>query len=217
MCSSWHTHKASCVHLCDREETKLLVDKRREKIIIPLLTLNEFIHYTEPEQNQERRPAVKIHCQNRYREDESLVLTSSSALSVVIDRMLVAVVTFGCLGFLSVLWMHMTASAHLVAVQTLQALASLGTLASVVWTLFRGNANSVVKPTAASAKTFKCLFVMLAGGMLIGGLNPGVSDILTFLCSIPGSLTLKQNCPNLIAEHEDVPTSEEYLIRHMSK
>jgi hypothetical protein len=160
---------------------------------------------------------VKIHCQNRYREDESMVLTSSASLNTAIDRMLIAVFTFGCLAFTSVFWMHMTASAHLVAVQTLQALASLGTIASVVWTLFRGNTNTIVKPTAASVKTFKCLFLMLAGGMLIGSLNPGVSDILTFLCSIRGSLTSQKNCPNLIAEHEDVPTSEEYLIGHMSK
>jgi hypothetical protein len=160
---------------------------------------------------------VKIHCQNRYRKDESLVLVSTASLSTAMDRMLVAVVTFGCLAFTSVFWMHMTASAHLVAVQTLQALASLGTIASVVWTLFRGNAGTIVKPTAASVKTFKCLFLMLAGGMLIGSLNPGVSDILTFLCSIRGSLTSQKNCPNLIAEHEDVPTSEEYLIGHMSK
>jgi hypothetical protein len=131
--------------------------------------------------------------------------------------MLVAVFSFGCLAFISVFWMHMTASAHLVAVQSLQALASLGTIASVVWTLFRGGNDSVAKPTAGSAKTFKCLFLMLAGGMLIGSLNPGASDILTFLCSIPSSRMLKLNCPKMAADHEDVPTSEEYLIGHMSK
>jgi hypothetical protein len=131
--------------------------------------------------------------------------------------MLVAVFSFGCLAFISVFWMHMTASAHLVAVQSLQALASLGTIASVAWTLFSGSNDSAAKPTAASAKTFKCLFLMLAGAMLIGSFNPGASDILTFLCSIPSSRMLKQNCPKMAAAHEEVPTSEEYLIGHMSK
>lgn len=157
---------------------------------------------------------MKIHCENRNRESESLLLTR---LSTMIDRTLIAIISFGSVAFLGVLWMHLTASAHLAVVQTLQALASIGTIISIVWTLVRGNSNPVLSPVIVSTKTFKCLFLMLAFGTLIGSLKPGVSDMATLLCSIPTTLVSTPGCTDSVAEHEDVPTSEEYLITHMPK
>jgi len=159
--------------------------------------------------------------ENRNSEYELSLLTS---LCTITDRTLLAIISFGSLALISIIWMHLTPPTHLAIVQTLQALASIATIASIGWTLFAGRPTATASAVAGSGYLLKSLCLTLACGMLIGSLSPGLADMSTLLCSVPGALLCRQQIKggNSVAvrqeaPEQEAPTSEDYLFAHMSK
>jgi hypothetical protein len=153
-------------------------------------------------------------CRNRSSQTE---LSQSTSVCTLSDRAPMAVISFGSLALVSIIWMHLTPSLHLAVVQTLQALASIATIASIVWTLFGGVPGASISRSAGSGNAFKYLLLTLACGMLLSSLSPGLAAMTTLLCSIPKTVTAIQQYYGCNAGKEQVPTAEEYLFVPMDK
>jgi hypothetical protein len=167
---------------------------------------------------EQRGLAVKTYyrSEKRTRQCELSIL---QPLCTAIDRTLMAIVFFGSVAFASIIWMHLTPDAHLAVVRTLQALASIATIASMVWTFFGGNGIQPMQQLVRSTTPFKFLFLVLSAGVLLGSFSSRFVDIVAMLFSFPGSLICQQEMDSINAAEsaEKTPTVEEYLFAHPSK